>query len=280
MAIAEFIVAFREVFEIAFIVGIMLAYLYKTKNTRLSGTVYLGVFLAVAGSLLAALGFELLAGGFEAAEALFEGITLVISSLFVTWLILWMLWQKNVVRGIERGLEVSIGKNERLGLLAFSFMAVFREGVEIVLFLGGIAIASGGLNLVSAAGGGVAALAFAYAVFRHLVKLDLKKFFTATSAILILLAAGLLSQGVHELQEAKVLPTSIDKIYDITPPLNPDGTYPLLHEKGALGSLLKGLVGYDTAPSLEQAVAYVLYLGAAYLAYRHISGREGSSKPR
>lgn len=270
MALAEFIVLFREVFEISLAIGIMLSYLHKTKNARFSGHIYLGVALAVAASFASAWGFEAFAGGFARNEALFEGITLVAACALVTWLILWMFAQKNMARKIEDGLQVKIGRRETVGLVAFAFVSVFREGIEIVLFLFGIRVASGKISLAWAAAGMAAALALSYAFFRHAIRLDMKAFFAYTSVILVLLAAGLLSQGVHELQEAKVVPTSVEHIYEITPPLNPDGSYPLFHEKGAAGSVLKGLVGYDTAPSLEQAAAYAAYLGFVYLSYRRI----------
>lgn len=272
MALAEFIVMFREAFEIALILGIMLTYLYRTKNGKYSSFVYAGAALAVIASVAAAAAFEFLAGGFEKNEALFEGITLVVASVLVTWLILWMFSQKNIAKDIERGVQVKISHHERMGLAAFAFVAVFREGVEIVIFLGGIAISAGGLNLASAAIGLLAAAALSYAFFSHAVRLNLKAFFLATSALLVLLAAGLLSQGVHELQEARVLPTSIEHIYNITPPLDANGSYPLMHERGLVGGLLKGLVGYDTSPSLEQAIAYAAYLAVVALAYRRIAG--------
>ncbi len=267
MALAEFIVLFREVFEIALVIGIMLAYLHKTKNSKHFGSIFLGAALAAIASLLAAAAFSFAAGGFEKNEALFEGMVLVSSSILVTWLLLWMFGQKNLVKGIERGLKVNIGHKEEAGLVVFSFIAVFREGAELVLFLWGILASTGAINLAGAFSGGALALLLAYAFFRHAVKLDLRSFFTHTSVLLVLLAAGLLSQGVHELQEARVLPTTIEHIYDITPAANADGSYPLLHEKGAIGSLLKGLVGFDTAPSLEQAAAYLAYLGSVYLIY-------------
>lgn len=275
MALAEFIVVFREVFEIALVVGIMLAYLYKTKNGRYASFIYGGAALAVVASIAAAAAFGALAGGFAASEALFEGATLVIACAFVTWLILWMFQQGNIARKLEAGVQARIAHHARFGLAAFAFLAVFREGVEIVIFLGGIAISTGALSLAAGALGGVAALLLAWAVFRHVVRLDMRTFFLATSALLVLLAAGLLSQGVHELQEAGVVPTFIEHVYDFTPQMNSDGSYPLMHEKGAVGGILKGLVGYDTAPSLEQAVAYLAYLVLVYAAYHRISGRRG-----
>jgi len=271
MALAEFVVAFREVFEIALVLGIMLAYLSKTKSAKQGKAVYLGALVAVAASIGAAYAFEALAGGFEAHEEIFEGITLVLAAILVTWLNFWMVGQANVRKGIESSVGRHAASGAWLSLAAFSFIAVFREGVEIVLFLNGIAITTGALSLAWAAAGGIAAVLLSYAVLRQLVKLDMKKFFLATSVMLAVLAAGLLSQGVHELQDAKVIPTGIEHIYDITPALNADGSYPLLHEKGAVGGMLKGLVGYDTAPSLEQVLAYFGYFAAVYIAYRRIS---------
>lgn len=271
MALAEFVVAFREVFEIALVLGIMLAYLSKAKGAKHVKFVYIGAAVAVLASVGAAYAFEALAGGFEANEALFEGITLVLAAVLVTWLNFWMVGQANVRKGIESSVGRHAASGAWLSLAAFSFIAVFREGVEMVLFLNGIAITTGTMSLAWAAVGGIAAVLLSYAVLRQLVKLDMKKFFLATSVMLAVLAAGLLSQGVHELQEAGLVPTSIEHVYDITPLLNADGSYPLMHEKGAIGGMLKGLVGYDTAPSLEQVVAYFGYLAAVYIAYRRIS---------
>ncbi|MDO8339797.1 MAG: FTR1 family protein, partial [Candidatus Burarchaeum sp.] len=143
----------------------------------------------------------------------------------------------------------------------------------IVLFLGGIGISTGAVNAFGVFAGAALALLLAYVVFRSIVKLDVKLFFQVTGALLILLAAGLLSQGVHELQEASVLPTIIEHVYDINPPMNSDGTYPPLHEKGALGAVAKGVVGYDGNPSLLQIVSYVGYVVLAYLALFHANGR-------
>ncbi len=267
MALAEFIVMFREVFEISMVVGIMLAYLHKTKNGKHASWVYYGAALAVIGSMLAAVAFEALAGGFEANEPLFEGITLIAACALVTWLLLWMFSQKNIAKNLEAGVQSRLSQHHKIGLATFAFVSVFREGVEIVLFLGGIAISTGALSIVAIIAGAAAAIVLSWALFRHLVKLDLQTFFIWTSALLVLLAAGLLSQGVHELQEIGALPTSIEHVYNITPPQNADGSYPFMHEKGAAGALLKGLIGYATSPSLEQLIAYFGYLALVYAAY-------------
>jgi len=273
MAIAEFLVSFREVFEICLVLGIMLAYLEKTGRKAMKNSVYAGAGLAFLASAASAAAFELLTGGFEKHEPLFEGILLILACLMVTWLNLWVLSNREIKKTIRRKIEAQASHGHALGVAAFSFVAVFREGVELALFLEGIAISSGAIDAGAALAGALGAAALSYALFRQAIRLDLQKFFKVTSILLVLLAAGLLSQGVHELQEIGVLPTSVEHIYDFTPLAAPDGSYPLLHEKGLIGSVLRIMVGYSTAPSLEQAVAYFGYLAAVCLAYARIRAR-------
>jgi high-affinity iron transporter len=97
------------------------------------------------------------------------------------------------------------------------------------------------------------------------MKINLKRFFNMTGILLILFAAGLVAYGVHELQEAGIIPTFVEHLWDINPPVNPDGTYPLLHENGYGGSVLKGLFGYNGNPSLLEVLSYVTYLGLALI---------------
>jgi len=273
MAIAEFLVSFREVFEICLVMGIMLAHLEKTRNGRMKKAVYAGTAAALLASVAAAASFEFLAGGFEKNEPFFEGILLISACLMVTWLNLWVLSSREMKKEIRSKISERISQGHKFGVAAFSFLAVFREGVELVLFLGGRAISSGTTDFGPALAGALVAAALSYALFRQAIRLDLQKFFKATSILLVLLAAGLLSQGVHELQEAGVLPTSVEHIYDFTPQQNADGSYPLLHEKGLAGSVLRIMVGYSTAPSLEQAIAYIGYLAAVCLAYARMRAR-------
>ncbi|MFA6035434.1 MAG: FTR1 family protein, partial [Candidatus Micrarchaeia archaeon] len=227
MALAEFFVTFREFFEIALIVGVMLAYLQKTGNGKLAKHVYLGAALAAVASIVPVLAFGEFAEVFEQNEAIFEGVTLMLACALVTWLIVWMMQQRSITESLKQGLKAKVEGGQALGIVALSFIAVFREGVEVVLFLGGINISTGALSLGWAIAGAFAAIILVYAMFRSIVQLDLDMFFKVTSALLILLAAGLLSQGVHELEEAGVLPPIIAHIYDVTPAQNSDGTYPI-----------------------------------------------------
>ncbi len=115
-----------------------------------------------------------------------------------------------------------------------------------------------------------AAVLLGYAIFVGSMKINLKRFFNITSILLILFAAGLVAQGVHELQEAGVIPTVIEHVWDINPPVNPDGSYPVLHEQGYVGSILKGLFGYNGNPSLLELLAYGLYLLLVFGWWRRI----------
>ncbi|MBI4052877.1 MAG: FTR1 family protein [Candidatus Diapherotrites archaeon] len=277
MALAEFIVAFREFFEISLLVGIMLAYLYKTGNGRFAGNVWIGAAFAGIASVLAAALFGFAEEAFEPVEALFEGVTLIVAAALVTWLILWMLKHRKIAQEVERGVGRQAMLGSGIGIAMLSFVNIFREGIEIVLFLNGIRISSGAVSIAAVAIGFALAVVAAYLIFRHIVHVRLSRFFKFTSIILVLLAAGLFSQGIHELEEAGALPVIVEHVYDITPPMNADGSYALMHEKGAVGGILKGIVGYDTAPSLSQVLGYFAYLGIVYAAYLRL--RKNREKP-
>ncbi len=94
-------------------------------------------------------------------------------------------------------------------------------------------------NLIGALAGIIAAVFLGYVIFVGSMKIKIKTFFNVTSILLILFAAGLVAYGMHELQEVNIIPTLIEHVWDVNPPLNLDGTYPLLHEKGYIGSILR-----------------------------------------
>lgn len=266
--IAEFIVMFRESLEVAFVIGVMLAYLHKTKNEEHEKHVWLGVGAAVVSSLLLAYLFQYVQGGFEANEALFEGFFMIATAALVSWMILWIVKQKRIVESLQADLRHALEKKETLALFFLAFSATLRESVEAVLFLYGIMLNTGAVSILGGIIGLAAALIVGILVFEYSIRFNIGLFFGITTAILVLLAAGLFSQGLHELQEAGLLPVWVEHVYDINPPLDPDGTYPLLHEKGAVGGIFKGLVGYDGNPSDLQVIGYAFYLVAIFIAYK------------
>ena len=263
MGLAEFIVMFRESLEIAFIVGIMLAYLHKTKNPDMEKHIHLGVASGIVSAIIIAYLFQFVQGGFDAHEPLFEGVFMVITAALVTWLILWMVQQKKFVEKLQENMKVKLEKKETFGLFMLAFVSTLREGVEAVLFMAGIYLNTGVLSLAASLAGVVCAVLLGVLIFEYAVKFNANLFFKVTTMILILLAAGLFSQGLHELQEVKLLPTWVDHIYNLQ--VKETDTW---GEKGSVGSVLKGLVGYSTQPSDLQVVGYLLYLGVVYYLYK------------
>jgi len=260
--IPSFIITFREALEAALIVGIILSYLVRTKQTEYSNVVYMGVLFGIVASIIGALLFVRLAGGFTGrAEQIFEGSTMLIGALLLTTMILWMMKQRHIALELELRVKSELTENHRLGLFLLMFVAVLREGIETVIFLGAASFVSSSNSLIGASAGIVAAIVLGYAIFVGSMKINLKRFFNMTGILLILFAAGLVAYGVHELQEAKIIPTWVEHLWDINPSVNPDGTYPLLHENGYGGSILKGLFGYNGNPSLLEVLSYVTYLG-------------------
>ena len=263
--IAAFLVTFRETLEAALIVGIVLSYLVKTGQIGYRKSVYSGIFAGIVASLLGAALFNFIAGGFQGrGEQIFEGFTVLTGAVLLTTVIVWMAKQKNVVLDLQRKVENSASSSRRFGLFFLVFFSILREGIETIFFLQSVTISSGGSGS-GAVLGIIVAMVLGYLVFKGTRRINLKTFFNATSILLILFAAGMVAYGVHELQEAGIIPTIVEHIWDINPAIKADSTYPLLHEKGALGEILKGLFGYNGNPSLIEVISYMVYLvGSLY----------------
>jgi high-affinity iron transporter len=259
------------------IIGIILGYLVKTRQTRYNNVVYIGVVSAIVASLVGALLFKNVAGGFTGtAEQVFEGVTMLVGAVLLTTMILWMMKQKHIAIEFEKRVETELTEAHKFGLFSLVFIAVFREGIETVIFLGAASFVSTNNNLVGALAGIVAATLLGYAIFIASLKINIKRFFNITSILLILFAAGLVAHGVHELQEANLVPTMVEHVWDINPRTAPDGGYPILHEKGHVGSILKGLFGYNGNPSLMELLAYFAYLASVFVLWRQIEITHGA----
>ena len=269
--IESFIITFRETLEVSLIVGIILGYLVKTKQIKYNKIIYLGVASGIVASIIGALLFNYLAGGFTGrTEEIFEGITMLVGALLLTTMILWMMKQKHIAKELEHKISLKIAETYKLGLFLLVFVAVLREGIETVIFLGAASFVSTNNSVFGALAGIISAIFLGYAIFIGSMKINIKMFFNITSILLILFAAGLVAHGVHEFQEAGAIPTVIEQVWDINPPVNPDGSYPLLHEKGHIGSILKGFFGYNGDPSLIEALSYLAYLIAVFILWRNI----------
>jgi len=264
MVIASFVVVFRETLEAAIVVGIILSYLYKIKQTKYNKLVYLGVLAGIVASIIVALLFVQLASGFEGVgEAVFEGTAMLVAAILISYMILWMLKQKHKLRSnTEKRIQIAIDKGEKFELFFLPFIAVFREGVETVIFLGAITFAGAKSIAIGGAAGLISAALLGYLIFVAAKKVNLKIFFKVTSIVLILLAAGLVAHGVHEFQEVGFLPVVVEEVWN---------TNAVVDEDGAGGSLLRSLLGYSSTPSLLEILAYLAYIALIALLWRKFS---------
>jgi high-affinity iron transporter len=201
----SFVITLREGFEAALIVGIILAFLAKTGEKERHGrAVWLGVGLAVVLSLV--IGGVLFAtvGELEGAtEELYEGTAMILAASVVTWMVFWM---RKQAATIGAHLRDQVGESLRSGgglaLAAVAFIGVGREGLETALFLFASTEEAGALvAVIGAVLGLVAALVLGVLFYRGALRLDVRKFFTVTSVLVIAFAAFLLYSGLHELGE-------------------------------------------------------------------------------
>jgi len=169
---------------------------------------------------------------------------------------------------LEQKVSVKIEEVNNVGLFMLVFVSIFREGIEIIIFLSAASFASAGNDIIGASLGIVSAIAVGYASFILFMRINLKRFFGITNIILILFAAGLIVSSAHEFDEAGIIHPLVEHVWDINPGLNPDGSYPLLHDKGNIGSILKGLFGYTGSPSLMQVLVWTVYVTAVLIVWR------------
>lgn len=272
----DFIITFRETLEAALVVGIVMSYLSKSGNKKWFATVYWAIFAGIILSVVAGYLFEVFLGGFEGiVEEVFEGIIMLVAAAMISWMIVWMLKQRHVIsRHIKEKVDQHVQTERRFGVFALIFVAVLREGIETVLFLKASALQSGSNNFLLALLGIAVAVVIGYLLFSGLKKLSLRKFFTVSSILLILFAAGLVAHGVHELQEAGWIPVVVEELWDLNPEVLEEGVYPLWHEKGAIGGLFKGVFGWNGNPSLIEVLSYFVYLGLFLFVSKQYNRRE------
>jgi high-affinity iron transporter len=259
---ASALITLREGLEAALIVGIVLAYLGKIGRTDRRRAVWGGVGAALMASIALAVVLQALGTKFEGrAEEIFEGATMFLAVAVLTYMIFWMRHQgRNLQGALEQDVRAAVTSGQGWALAGLAFFAVFREGVETALFLSAAGFATDGTRLLLGGMLGLAvALSLGWLFFNTTAKIPLRHFFDVTSLLLLLFAAGLMAHGVHEFQEAGLLPTYFAPIWDINP---------VLPETSLVGSFLKTLLGYNGNPSLLEAFSYLAYWVAVLFGVR------------
>ena len=253
-SLPTFLIGLREGLEASLVVGILIAYLVKTGRRDALRPLWGGVAVAVVLSLGfgAVLQFTSATMSFEAQER-FGGLASIVAVGFVTWMVFWM---RRTARFLKTELHGKLDAALRLGPLALALtglVAVGREGLETALFLWS-AIQSTQQPVVSttsAFGGLLAAVVLGYAFYKGALNLNLKTFFTWTGAALVVVAAGVFSYGVHDLQEAGTLPGLNTLAFDVSSTIPPSSWY---------GTLLKGVFNFQPATTVLQGIAWLVYV--------------------
>lgn len=249
------VIVFREVLEAAIIIGIVTAATRDVPgHTR---WISAGVMLGLMGSMLVAAFTDTIsefASGMG--QELFNALILLTAVLMLAWHNIWMASHGAELAKNARNVSKAIqdGAKECSILLAVVGIAVLREGSETVLFLYGIATSEqvgASALLLGGAIGVVAGVAVGYALYKGLLRIPMRWFFSATSILVLLLAAGMASQAARYLIQADLIPTLISPLWD---------TSTVLPEKSIPGMLLHSLIGYDARPAGMQLVFYVVTL--------------------
>lgn len=212
------LVALREGVEAALVVGIVLVYLNRTGRRALARYVWAGVATAVALSVAAAI----LLQRWQISEDGFEGVLMLLAAVLVISMIIWMNHiARRLRKDIEQRIERYAQQSERLagwGVGFFVFLMVVREGAELILILRAAELSIAGLQIWIGTGLGIAlAVAVGVFFFQGTLKVPLGRFFAATSAILMVVAFQLALTGLHEMSEARWLPSSAREMATVGP---------------------------------------------------------------
>lgn len=257
--LTAFFVMLREGFEAALIVAILYAYLRKVSRQDLVPAMWQGVAAAAALSVAAGVVIHFTVEGLEGEARLraFAAIS-VFAVVVLTWMIFWMRKHARAIKGeLQTVLDEAMAKSGRIrfAVTAAAFFAVLREGLEAALFMIATATtADGGAVLVGALIGLTVACGLGWAVVIGGRRMPMRQFFQVTGMALILFAGGLLARTVMFLQTSADLPIAWNNVYDLT-------SVKLLTVETEVGRFLGAMFGWDPRPSIEQVVAYVLYVG-------------------
>jgi len=248
-----FLTGLREGLEAALVVSILMSFMVRSDHRDRIPALWAGVAVAVVVSFGfgALLHYTSASMSFEAQEA-FSGILSIVAVGFVTWMVFWMKRASRTLKGElqdKMSAAIEIGT---IGVFTAALLAVGREGLETALFLYPTfqAQGSGAGPDVGAVLGILSAVVVGVLLYRGVVSMNLAVFFRVTGAALIVIAAGVLAYGVHDLQEAGILPGIDNLAWDI------DGW----ENTSWYGALLKGIFNLGPQMTVLEIVTYMGHL--------------------
>ncbi|GGW84697.1 iron uptake transporter permease EfeU [Streptomyces caelestis] len=268
-AFPSFLIGLREGLEAGLIVSVLVATLVRAGAKSRLPQVWTGVLAAIALSLSfgAVLTFTAASLSTTAQEA-FGGMLSVVAVAFVTAMVFWM---RRSARSLAGEIKEKVTEALTMGagvLVLTSFLAVGREGLETALFLWTTARAadeSAG-PLTGAGVGLVLAAVLCWGLYRRVLSIDLTRFFTATGAVLVVIAAGVLGYGLRDLQEGGVLPGGTSYAVDLSGSVDAGSWY---------STLLQGVLNLTPTMTWLQVAGYVGYLGVVMTLF--VRGARGAT---
>ena len=271
--LANFLIGLREGLEAGLIVGILVAYLNKLDRRDILPRLLIGIAAAILLSLGvgAILTFGPYGLSFQAQEILGGGLSILAVAL-VTWMIFWMAGNARSLRSeLQSKLDAAIA-GTGMGIVVVGFVSVAREGVETALFVWASVNSSSNavVGTLSAVVGILAASVVAYLIYRGLVRINFARFFAWTGAFLIIVAAGVLSYGIGDLQEASVIPGWGQAAYSLSLLIPPTSWY---------GALLGGIFNFTPEPTWAQVIGWAGYVIVVGLLFARVI-RANAATPR
>ncbi|MEM4297950.1 MAG: FTR1 family protein [Nitrososphaerota archaeon] len=272
--IGQFVITLREGFEAALITAIIVAYLLKTHRTPFVKFVWYGVYIALALSVALGGSIWLLYGSLsKPSQLLFESLAAFIAVIVLSSMIYWMATKgRHLKSEVERRLELIVSRTAIFSLTSFSFIVVFREGLETVLFLTPFLLNAPSDTIVGGLLGIMVSLILAYSVYTIGMRVNVRIFFYYTSILLILLAGGLAGYGTHEMIEYfEAVGIKLGWLAEPAYILNiPSDSW--MHHKGIIGSILAVMFGYTVKAEWLRLVVHAAYIAvsipAIFIVYR------------
>jgi len=251
---AGILITIREGLEAFLVIGILLGYLRKIGKQDAGKQIWLGAALALALSLISAVLFQYFSFALDGpAREMFEAVVTLLAVGVLTWMVLWMQRQSRYIKGeLEGKLDRAISENKVFALASLAFFAIMREGIETVLILFGVAKSAESGLLLGAFLGLIIAGIISYLIFNTSVRLNLRRFFIVTGTMLLFIAAGMVSQAAHALEEAGLLSGALTNVAW--------NSGQFISDSGLAGKMLHVFVGYTAKPMLIQVILYLAYI--------------------
>jgi high-affinity iron transporter len=268
--ISSLVIVFREMLEMVLVVGVLLAATRAMPGCR--RWIGLGVLGGLIGAVFFGLFMEQMENSFEGdGEFIFNAVVLLLASVLISWTVFWMSrhGRKMSERMKQVGSSVKEGDLPRRALAIVALSAVMREGSEAAFFLFGAArgIAEEGWSLlIGGLTGAAAALLVGGLLYFGLVRIPVKQLFSVAGWLLMLLAAGMVSQATWNLVAIEWLPPLVDTLWNSSS---------VLSQESILGEVLHVLMGYDDQPSGLQVIVFVVSLALLASLYYRLQSHAG-----